>query len=238
MATFVCVHGAFQGGWVFSRLARELRRNGHEVHAPTLSGCGHHRHLKDRRLGLDVFRQDVVSYFEMEDLSDCILVGHSYSGLLCLGAMPALLPRLAGCIFVETIMPEPGRSFADLGGEPFQAMLRARLLDDWLVKPWAPAMFGLEGSPAADWFMSRVAPFPLAGFTDPIPDAPRVLPEKRHYIRCTQNPNPMLAAMANKAESLGFAMHAVASGHCPQITMPEVLAATFVDIAATMAGAA
>jgi pimeloyl-ACP methyl ester carboxylesterase len=238
MATFVCVHGAFQGGWVFARLARELRALGHAVHAPTLSGCGHHAHYKDTRLGLPVFYQDLVTYLELEDITDAILVAHSYSGLVCLGAMPDLLPRLAGLVCIEAILPDPGQSFAQLGGEPFRAMLTARLLDGWLVEPWPAPLFGVAGSPEADWFMARVAPFPLAGFTDPIPALPLRLPEKRHYLRCTQNPNPMLAAMAQKAEGLGFSLHAIASGHCPQVTVPGELARLLSGLAEAMAAAA
>jgi pimeloyl-ACP methyl ester carboxylesterase len=238
MATFVCMHGAFQGGWVFTRLARELRARGHEVHAPTLSGCGYHRHHLDRGLGLGVYCHDLASFFELEDLADVVLVGHSYSGLVCLGALPDIASRLAGCVFVETIMPDPGHSFAELGGEPFRAMLDARLRDGWLIEPWPAAMFGLEGAAEAAWFMDRVAPFPLAAFTDPLPEAPLALPARRHYVRCRKNPNPMLAAMAAKAEGLGFAMQAIDSGHCPQVTMPDVLAETLSGIAAGLAGTA
>lgn len=231
MATFVCVHGAFQGGWVFSRLARALRARGHEVYAPTLSGCGYLDHDRERPVGLGTFCSDLTQFFELEDLTGVVLVGHSYSGLVCLGSLPALASRLAGCVFVETIMPDPGHSFADLGGEPFRAMLRSRVRDGGLVEPWPAAMFGLAGSPLADWFMARVAPFPLAAFTDALPDAPAELPSRRHYVRCTENPNPMLAAMAKKAESHGFAMHAIASGHCPQMTATEPLAALLAEIA-------
>lgn len=231
MATFVCVHGAFQGGWVFSDLARELRAKGHEVHTPTLSGCGYLRHRLERGLGLEDYCRDLTGFFELEDLSGAVLVGHSYSGLVCLGALPAIASRLAGWACLETILPEPGQSFAALGGEPFQKLLNAQLRDGWLVDPWAAAMFGLEGSPRAGWFMARVAPFPLAAFTDPLPETPPPLPERRHYIRCTGNPNPMLAAMAKKAEARDFAMHAIDSGHCPQVTATTVLADTLCDIA-------
>ncbi len=236
MATFVCIHGAFQGGWVWKKTAKALRDRGHEVHTPTLSGCGHHRHALDRALGLGTFIRDVVSYVELEDLSRVVLVAHSYSGLVCAGAMPKLLPRLAGAIFVDAIIPEPGRSFAGLAGEPFRRLLESRLLDDWLVSPWPAAMFGVEDVPDGPWFMARTAPFPRAAFTDAFPGEPLGLPEKRHFVRCTGNPNPLLAAMAARAQDLGFAMHAIDCGHCPQIAAPETLARTLSDIAVAMGG--
>jgi hypothetical protein len=41
METFLFVHGAFQGGWVWCKVADFLRTRGHDVHTPTLSGCGY-----------------------------------------------------------------------------------------------------------------------------------------------------------------------------------------------------
>jgi pimeloyl-ACP methyl ester carboxylesterase len=231
MATFVCVHGAFQGGWVWKRTADALFSMGHRTYAPTFSGCGHHRHTMDKGLGLGAYVRDLTQFFELEDLSDAYLVAHSYSGLVCAGAMAELMGRLAGTIYVEGIIPQPGKSFAALGGEPFRAMLDARRVDGWLVSPWEAALFGVAGAPEEDWFMARVAPFPLAAFTDPAVGE-LVFPEKRHYIRCAKNPNPMLVAMEKRAASLGFAMHTIESGHCPQITLAVELArvlATIVD---------
>ena len=238
MATFVCIHGAFQGGWVWKETARALFALGHEVHAPTLSGCGFHRHSLRRDFGLETYLLDLAAFFETEDLEDAILVGHSYSGIVCSGAMPGLLPRLAGTILVDAILPDPGRSFAGLGGEPFRAMLASRTVDGWLASPWDAAMFGVAGAPREGWFMDRVAPFPLAAFTDPFPEGTLVFPEKRHYVRCSDNPNPMLGLMAVKAQSLGFVMHAIASGHCPQMTVPVELARILATLAESMVPAA
>ena len=40
MTTFVLLHGAYQGGWIFNPVAERLRGQGHLVFAPTLDGCG------------------------------------------------------------------------------------------------------------------------------------------------------------------------------------------------------
>src|SRR5215510_14562321 len=40
MATYVLVHGAYQGGWIWKPVVQRLRAAGHEVYAPTLEGCG------------------------------------------------------------------------------------------------------------------------------------------------------------------------------------------------------
>lgn len=231
MATFVCVHGAFQGGWVFKNTANALFSLGHAVYAPTFSGCGQHKDVLTRDLGLGVYARELQAFLELFDLRDVILVAHSYSGIVCAAAMPAILERVAAFVSFEGIIPKPGASFADLGGEPFKAMLASRRLDDWRVSPWQPAMFGVAGAPDEDWFMSRLTPFPLAAFTEPVPAGELVLPAKRHYVRCLDNPNPMLVAMAERTKGLGFAMHEIKSGHCPQITVPMEAARLLAAIA-------
>src|SRR6202040_1443935 len=44
-ATFVLVHGAWAGSVVWRQLAPRLRKAGHEVYAPTLTGIGERKHL-------------------------------------------------------------------------------------------------------------------------------------------------------------------------------------------------
>lgn len=234
MATFVCIHGAFQGGWVWRDTTRALFALGHEVLSPTLSGCGHLAHGMGPGLGLGTYVRNVVQFFELEDLQDVILVGHSYSGLICTGAMAEIAPRLAGTVYVDALLPQPGQSFADMAGEPFRNMLSARLRDGWLVAPWEAPMFGVAGDERAEWFLSRLFPFPLAAFTDATGTGDPVFPKQHHYLRCAANPNPMLAANAARAAGLGFAMHSIDTGHCPQITAPVELARMLATIAADM----
>ena len=61
MACFVLVHGAFHGGWVWSRVAARLRAAGHDVLTPTLTGCGDRFHLLTRDVGLATHVDDLVA---------------------------------------------------------------------------------------------------------------------------------------------------------------------------------
>ena len=86
MATFVLIHGAWHGGWCWKFVAPALRRAGHEVYAPSLTGMGERKHLARPDIDLDTHIEDVVSLMEMEDLSEVILLGHSYGGMVVTGA--------------------------------------------------------------------------------------------------------------------------------------------------------
>ena len=79
--TFVLVHGAWHGGWCWSRVADRLRAAGHRVFTPTQTGLGERKHLLSKDITLDAFTKDIVNVIEAEELSSVILVGHSFGGL-------------------------------------------------------------------------------------------------------------------------------------------------------------
>lgn len=223
MASIVLVHGAFQGGWVWKWTAEALAERGHTAHRPSLSGCGQRRRLPDPRAGLRVHADEIVQYILDEGLTDVTLVGHSYAGLVCCAAadmLPELVTRL---VLVDAVLPQPGRSFADMGGEPFAQMLTAHDAGGGMVRPWPLASFGV-GDDAAPWFERRLGLFPLAAFTEPYPEELPPSPAQRVYISCIPAKNPLLRTMATRASAEGWEAHALMSGHCAMIAAPLELA--------------
>ena len=70
MATYVLIHGAYQGGWIWKPVAQRLQKAGHLVYAPTLDGCGerqeqirprHYGPAPHRRALEGLLRRDGVS---------------------------------------------------------------------------------------------------------------------------------------------------------------------------------
>ena len=80
MTNFVLVHGSYQGGWIWQRVASRLRAAGHTVFAPTMLGCAERRH--ELRPGIDTttFVNEVSDLLFFEDLKDTVLVGTSSGG--------------------------------------------------------------------------------------------------------------------------------------------------------------
>src|SRR6516225_254276 len=70
MATFVLVHGGWAGSVVWRELAPRLRKAGHDVYAPTLTGIGARKHLLSREIDLNTHIQDVIGVIDDADLSD------------------------------------------------------------------------------------------------------------------------------------------------------------------------
>ena len=69
MATFVLVHGANLGGWCYQRVSRLLRRSGHEVHTPTLTGLGERAHLMNPSISLDTHIEDVLGLIKDQSVT-------------------------------------------------------------------------------------------------------------------------------------------------------------------------
>ncbi len=145
MATFVLIHGAWGGGTAWRAFAPLLREKGHRVFAPSLTGLGERAHLASPETNLSSHVEDVVAIVEYEELSDIVLVGHSYGGMVVTGAVERIGGRIAHLVYVDAFLPRDGESCWG----PDQ-LARANLEDGWKVLPLAPA--ATNGGPPARRF--------------------------------------------------------------------------------------
>ena len=113
--TFVLVHGAWHGGWCWRRVGNLLERRGHKVFAPTLTGLGERSHLLSKEVDLDTHITDVVNLIRWEELTDIVLVGHSYGGFVISGVAERAEPAIAAIVFLDAFVPEHGDSMASHG---------------------------------------------------------------------------------------------------------------------------
>ena len=116
MATFVLVHGGGHGGWCYKKVAGLLQAEGHEVYAPSLTGLGERSHLLSDRIDLAMHVADVAALFHYQDLSDVILVGHSYGGMVITGAADAAPDRVGRLVYLDAANPVNGQSLLDIAG--------------------------------------------------------------------------------------------------------------------------
>jgi pimeloyl-ACP methyl ester carboxylesterase len=87
MVAFVLVHGTGHGGWCWRFIVPLLRDRGHDVYRPTLTGIGASSHLLHEldRISLDIHVKNITNMLFYEDLSEVVLVGHSYGGMVITG---------------------------------------------------------------------------------------------------------------------------------------------------------
>src|SRR5919197_3213345 len=110
--TFVLVHGTGHGGWCWRFIAPILRDAGHHVYAPTLTGLGAGSHLLHElnHISLETHVKDITNTLFYEDLSDVILVGHSYGGMVITGVAAKQPHRLAHLVYLDAYLPMEGEN--------------------------------------------------------------------------------------------------------------------------------
>jgi pimeloyl-ACP methyl ester carboxylesterase len=226
-ATFVLVHGAWGGAWIWRRVMAPLRAAGHEVQAATLTGDGDRAHLRRADITLADHIADVVALIEAEELSDIVLVGHSYGGMVITGVADALPGRMRQLVYVDAMVPLPGEGWGT--GHPPEivaARLAAASAHDNALPPPDPVDFGLTG-PDRAWLLRRQVPHPFGMYRVPLAfDGERWARLPRCFIDCTQPAYPTIAAMRARVRAqAGWKVVEIATGHCPMVSAPEALLA-------------
>ena len=245
MATFVLVHGAWHGGWCWSKVAPLLRRTGAEVYAPTLSGLGERAHLAElvdqTQVDLELHIQDVTRLMEYEELDDVVLVGHAYAGMVITGVAEVWPERLSHLVYINGVIPADGESMADqlipVRGPDFAAWVRDHIKrgEGYLPPPASPEELGRRwGIPDAadrEWMFDRVTPQPAAAMAGPVSignPAARDIP--RSFIGGEE---AGFQPVADRAREAGWGMYHLDSGHDPMVSHPRELAEILLGIAAS-----
>src|SRR3979411_1004428 len=100
MSTFLLVHGAWHSGRCWERVVPLLESAGHRVLAPSLTGYRDKAHLLSPEGGLDTHVDDIVTLINEEGLSEVVLVGHSYAGLVISSVANQVPDRIGHLVYL------------------------------------------------------------------------------------------------------------------------------------------
>jgi pimeloyl-ACP methyl ester carboxylesterase len=156
MAEIVMVAGGWHGGWALTPIARKLRARGHEVFTPTLTGLGERSHLAGAAINLETHIEDVANVVRFERLSDIVLCGHSYAGMVITAVADRLPENIASLVYFDAFVPQDGESWWDLAGDRYRQLAIDRSKAD-----------GFRVTPP-EHLDPRCAPHPLAAFKQAI----------------------------------------------------------------------
>ena len=234
MTDFVLLHGAFHGGWCWPRVAAPLRAAGHRVFTPTQTGLGERAHLLSPGITLDTFTQDLVAVLETEELTEAVLVGHSFGGCAVTGAADRAPGRIRQLIYLDSTIPRDGRTPLDLSTAE-SAALRRRLAAETgglSVAPPDPSEYAVPPGPDADWLRRRMTPHPFGTFNSALHlSAPPGNGLPRTYVACTA---PAYAPLAGHRAWVraqpGWDWRDLAAGHDAMVTAPNLLADLLQDL--------
>lgn len=143
MATYVLVGGAFIGGWAWKGVACELRAQGHAVYPVTLTGLGERVHLASPQVNLETHITDVINVITYEDLSDVVLVGHSYAGNVVGGVADRVAERLSQVVYLDSGPLGDGRAHIDFYPPAVKEQLQQQV--DQSGEGWKLPFPGFDG---------------------------------------------------------------------------------------------
>ena len=148
-------------------MAEGLRKLGHRVVTPTQTGLGDRSHLVSGQITADTHIADVAAVIETEELSDVILVGHSYGGIAVTGVADRMTDRIRHVVYLDALIPENGETvFQTLpAGAPASRRKAALEQGGGIVLPVpGPEAFPIPAGPGKDWFLRRLRPHPISTY--------------------------------------------------------------------------
>jgi pimeloyl-ACP methyl ester carboxylesterase len=169
-AAFVLVHGTGHGGWCWRFIVPLLRAAAYDVYTPTLTGLGASSHLLHElnRISLDTHVKDVTNMLFYEDLSEVMLVGHSYGGMVITGVAAKEPQRLAQLVYLDAYLPLEGENEIALWPPDQKEKYRTDLASGIRFRPpLSSFMLGITDPKMSEWVQERLTPHPYSTYEDP-----------------------------------------------------------------------
>jgi pimeloyl-ACP methyl ester carboxylesterase len=240
--TFVLVHGAWHGGWVYRHTAAALRKMGHEVFTPTHTGVGERAHRVDENITLETHIRDVAGCIEAEELSDIILVGHSYGGMVITGVADRMADRIKALVYLDAFVPDDGESLMALLRKAVEPSVAAQFIGGFrgaaleknggMTQPLTAEM--LHVSPAnREWVNRRCVPQALATFEMPVLLSGKIenVVRRVYILADGWDPSPFRYFANTYTGAPGWDVIKLPGGHDVMVDQPNELAATLAKIA-------
>ncbi|MBW4623090.1 MAG: alpha/beta hydrolase [Cyanosarcina radialis HA8281-LM2] len=110
MSTFVLVHGSWHDGSAWQAVIDRLEATGHHAFAPTIAG---HGKGANKNVNHAQCTQSIVDYIVDKDLTDIVLLGHSFGGTVIAKVAEAIGNRIKRLIFFNAFILNDGESLID-----------------------------------------------------------------------------------------------------------------------------
>jgi pimeloyl-ACP methyl ester carboxylesterase len=220
MTNFVLVHGAWHGGWCWNRIRHALKATGSNVYSPTLTGLGERAHLACRETGLETHIADVLGVLEMEDLTDIVLVGHSYGGVVVTAVADRAAERITQLVYLDGIVPRDGQCLFSCVSPKAKAFFEEQAGGDWCIPVAAASaqFLGLKREEDLRWVLPKLKPHPIRTFRDAV-QLKSTASVPRTYINCIGD-KPLGQPRSAQAEGI-VDYHELQTGHDAMVTAPQ-----------------
>ena len=246
-ATFVLIHGAWQGAWAWGRVAPLLEAAGHAAVAVDLPGNGHNP-APAETITTMAYAHHVGELIDGID-GPIVVVGHSMGGTVAAQVSELRPARIAVAVYLCAFLLGNGESIADFykrALEPWMdgAHARVAISDDGLVSTIDPgsatAVFYNEAEAAdAAAAAAQLTAQPEGGRRSALAlsdegfgRVPRV------YVETLRDRSVFIELQRRMhTETACDAVHTLDTDHAPQLSAPAALAELLIEIARTYTAA-
>jgi pimeloyl-ACP methyl ester carboxylesterase len=224
MTTFVLIHGAYQGGWIWKPTATRLREAGHLVYTPSLDGCADRRHNLRSGITVETHAAEIAELLFYEDLNDVVLTGTSSGGMVLCRTAELARERSGRLIFVDALALLDGERIAQIVNRPTPRVTTALAVGPSREDAENRSFADLDQATRA-FALARYTPHPIAAMEEPVSlTSFWSQPWKATVIRCRRAANPGEAHQRRTAQKLGAKYLEIDTGHYPMLSDPEILA--------------
>lgn len=227
MSEIVLVHGAWGGSYGFKKLRPLLTARGHQVFTPSLTGIGERSHLVNPSITLETHVTDVVNTILYEDLTEILLLGFSYGGMVVTGALEMIADRVKHLVYLDAFVPKDGQSITQITGQ-WETENSLDPGTKWLVPPIPREAEKLEDT---QWFGIRRSMQPLGTFNQSVTLSKPLeeLPLSRTYIKATADENEksnshFWQSAKHAQDSRNWEYFEIPTNHLVPINRPDELA--------------
>jgi pimeloyl-ACP methyl ester carboxylesterase len=191
MSTFVLVHGSWHDGSAWQAVVDHIEAKGHDCFAPTITG---HGKGVNKNVNHAQCTQSIVDYIIDKDLTDIVLLGHSFGGTIIAKVAEAISDRIRRLIFFDAFVLNDGESLRDNVPPHLQTLLDelAKESDDHtMVIPfemWREAFLNDADLELAKFSYAQLSPEPYQPLIDKLDLKQfKKLPIPKSYLYCTED---------------------------------------------------
>jgi len=235
VSTYVLVHGAWRGSWIWKRVRRMLQAQGHEVFTTTHTGVADRSHVSSPSVNLDTHIADVGNLLRWEELSDVILVGHSYGGCVVSGVADRAPERIGALVYLDAFVLEDGQCLNDMLPPEVRSARIAEaneVGDGWRLPPISAEEFNVNPEDR-DWVNRQSTMQSLACFEQPLrlTGALRQITNVTYILASDWSPSPF-PQFYEKAKARGWKTTTIHCGHDVMLDRPAELTRELLAVSA------
>jgi pimeloyl-ACP methyl ester carboxylesterase len=191
MSNFVLVHGAWHDGSAWDRVIERLNAKGHSAVGPTIAG---HGPGADKSVTHAQATRSIVDFILDNELTDIVLVGHSYGGTIISKVVEAIPEHIRRLVFHGAFVLDDGESLVDNVPPADRKMLTqaaSESCDNTVTMPfqwWRESFINDADIDTARWTHGRLSSQPFQPFCERLNlEKFYALDTPKSYLMCTED---------------------------------------------------